>query len=243
MGTGTGPEGSNEPAVRARLDAVAALLRRERVDLAALQEADAASTDSGGFDHVRAVAAASGLREVHHGIHCDRPGPAGGVRRYGTALVSRLPLEHRDAGRFAGVPAEDKGYVVATIRWEGRALDVVSVHLHWLLSPIRLDQAHALAEELAARGRPLVVLGDLNCSWTGTERTLRELAQTLGLEAWRPEDPEILTFSATKLRRRLDWILVSPQLEIRSQRVLPDLVSDHRAVLAEIAWRPASDRK
>jgi endonuclease/exonuclease/phosphatase family metal-dependent hydrolase len=237
MGTGAGEEGSNEAAFRERLDAVAALLRRESIDVAAFQEADAPTSSTGDFDHVAAVAAASGLGEVHHGIHRNRPGPGGRIRRYGTALVARWPLTHRDGGRFSGVPAEDKGYVVATFEWEGREIDVVSVHLHWLLSPIRQNQARGLAGELAARGRPLVLLGDLNCSWAVPEKTLRELAAALGLETHRPEDETIFTFPAGRPSRRLDWILVSPELEIRAHRVLPDLVSDHRAVMAEIAWR------
>jgi endonuclease/exonuclease/phosphatase family metal-dependent hydrolase len=35
---------------------------------------------------------------------------------------------------------------------------------------------------------------------------------------------------------RFDWILTSPELRIVSQETLPDRVSDHAAVVAEVAW-------
>ena len=36
--------------------------------------------------------------------------------------------------------------------------------------------------------------------------------------------------------RRFDWILISNELEFISYRVLPDIISDHFAVVAEVKW-------
>jgi endonuclease/exonuclease/phosphatase family metal-dependent hydrolase len=34
--------------------------------------------------------------------------------------------------------------------------------------------------------------------------------------------------------RRLDWILISPEFEFVEYRTLPDVISDHRAVVATL---------
>ncbi len=236
-GTGAKEKGSTETLVRGRLGAIADLLRRESVDVAGFQEADGPSTKSGNFDHVTALAEGSGLTHVQHGLHCNRRGVGTAVARHGTAVVSRRPLTNLGGGSFTDTPMDHKGFVVATVTLAGREIDVISVHLHFLISPIRQSQVRALIQALSVRRRPLIVLGDLNCDWAGPEKTLRHLAAGLGLTAFEPENEEILTFPSGRPTRRLDWSFVSSDLEIRAHRVLPDLVSGHRAGIAEVGWR------
>ena len=63
---------------------------------------------------------------------------------------------------------------------------------------------------------------------------MKQLADGLGLITRRTEEP-LVTFPM--LGERLDWILVSPELEIIEQRVLPTAVSDHLAVVADVRVR------
>jgi endonuclease/exonuclease/phosphatase family metal-dependent hydrolase len=235
-GTGEQEDGSPESAFRANLAAVAAVLKREAVDVAAFQEADGPSAGTGGFDHIDALCDASGLEHAIHGIHCNR-GTSGGAIRFGTALVSRLELTREGGGTFAGAPTEHRGFVVAMVEWEGRELDVVSVQLHERYSAMRMDHARALAGELRKRDRPVVVMGDMNCALKDAERTLRLLSESLDLTAYEPGNDRIATHLTAERGRRLDWILVSPELEIRGHRVLPDRLSGRLAVVADIAWR------
>jgi endonuclease/exonuclease/phosphatase family metal-dependent hydrolase len=197
----------------------------------ALQEADGPSFWSGGFDHVQYLAAAT--QDSRH----VRAGHAGGLNlSYGTALISDLPLDRPASRTFApGLFATPKGFLVATLRWpggSGREIDVVSVHLDFMRQSVRMAQAQEMIEALAGRNRPLIVMGDFNCEWSDQEATLRTLATELGVRAHRPRTPGQETFPA--LGRRLDWILISPELEFVSYRVLEDAVSDHFAVVAEI---------
>jgi endonuclease/exonuclease/phosphatase family metal-dependent hydrolase len=53
------------------------------------------------------------------------------------------------------------------------------------------------------------------------------------LRAYRPAAQELGTYKGTK---RLDWILISQELSFVDYTVLPDVVSDHLAVLATIGW-------
>jgi endonuclease/exonuclease/phosphatase family metal-dependent hydrolase len=61
------------------------------------------------------------------------------------------------------------------------------------------------------------------------------------LDAWRPDADGLTTFPG--LRKRLDWILVSEELEFKSSEVLPDEVSDHLGVKAEIGLKSKSSEK
>lgn len=218
------------------LDAIAALLAAERPAVVALQEADGPSLWRGDLDHVRYLARTSSLPYAVRGEHA-RPMR---LLSYGTALLSRLPLDAPASVRFTRFPSPlPKGFLLATLPWpsvKGGEIDVVSAHLDPLLPAARRSQAAEIVEVLARRGRPLVVMGDFNCGWTSPRSALRLLADGLSLRSHLPEATSMATFPLTG--RRLDWILVSRELDFRSYRALPDLVSDHRAVLADIV--PAS---
>ena len=81
-------------------------------------------------------------------------------------------------------------------------------------------------------------MGDLNSEWQLRNSTVQYLSQQLALSAYSPEQADLDTFPA--FGERLDWILVSPEIKFRSYRVLPDVVSDHRGVLAELVLADAS---
>jgi endonuclease/exonuclease/phosphatase family metal-dependent hydrolase len=67
---------------------------------------------------------------------------------------------------------------------------------------------------------------------------LEQLINALSLSAYKGGAADLVTFPSTG--RRVDWILVSPELRFVSHRVLPDRLSDHRAVTAEIALDAAA---
>ncbi len=94
-----------------------------------------------------------------------------------------------------------------------------------------------MVRELAARGRPLVVMGDMNCKGATGLSAVRLLQRGLSL---RPADADCThqpTFPTRRPRRRIDWILVSPELEVTGCRIIPHDVTDHLAVTAELTWR------
>ena len=234
-GRGTGPNQvlRSGQAFRPNLDAVAGVLRRERPDAAALQEADGPSWWSGDFDHVAYLAGKAGFEHSFRGEHAKTGRPK---LSYGTALLlSTAPAGQKSVAFSQSRLTPSKGYVVCTIDWPGRdgvQVDVVSVHLDFAWGAVRARQVQQMANELGPRGRPLIVMGDFNCEWQWQEPTLRTLAEGLRLRAFKPEAEDMDTFP--KLSRRLDWVLISPELEFISYRVLPDVVSDHRAVVAEV---------
>jgi len=215
--------------IEANLDEVGKVLRRERPDVVALQEADGPSVWSGKFNHVEYLARAAEYPHLFRGEHVRGLGLS-----YGTALVSRLPLADAVSHTFAASPPTlPKGFVAARVLWPGRPglhLNVVSVHLDFSRESVRNKQVADLAEHLAKREGPKIVLGDFNDDWSRSGDSVRTLAERLQLRAYEPTAAKMATFPETG--KRLDWILISPPLEFAEYRTLPDPLSDHRAVVA-----------
>lgn len=240
-------EAANRPFVRRHtaqqtLQDIAATVRRVTPDVVALQEADGPSAWSGRFDHVATLAQLAELDDHFRGDH----NPFGFGRFHlasGTALLSRQVLDQPISHRFGLSWRDTKGYVAATIRvpeWSGRAIDVASVHLDFLVPTVRRRQIAQMAERLAARRRPLVVLGDLNCCWSKEPRSMQMLTDSLGLRSYEPE-AAAPTYPSWRPRRRLDWILVSDELEFCSHHTLPVSLSDHLVVVADLRLRDPAD--
>ena len=214
----------------ANLDSIATLLRNSGARVVALQEADGPSFWSGNFNHIDYLARNGAFSHSVHGMHADGLGLA-----YGTALMANLDLTDPRAITFdPALSPVPKGFVVSTARWPGHPdveVDIVSLHLDFASEVTRRQQAQALIDTLRDRQRPLILTGDFNNGWQENS-TVAHICQALALTAYRPDAMDLETFPA--LGERLDWILVSPGIAFRSYQVLPDTVSDHRGVLAEL---------
>ncbi len=223
---------------RDNLDAVGALVKREQPQVVALQEADAPSTWSGAFDHVSYLTRRAGLTWSLQVAHAEGAG-----LQYGTGLMSGLPVT--DTGAYTFAPAAGtlpKGFSLITVRWTdtGELVDVVSVHLEPLRAAVRQRQTQQLIAALADRGRPLVIMGDFNTEWGHDDGVLELITRDLGLNAFAATALDLETFP--RLDRRLDWILASEHFAFADYRVLPDPISDHRAVVATLRSRTAVEQ-
>ncbi len=222
---------------------IARVLRREQVDVAALQEADGPSFWSGNFNHVARVGHLGKLDHHFRGGHLAIRARNSHLT-YGTAILSRWPLGEAVSHAFApSPPTPKKGFVVATVAIPAfdRDVDIVSVHLDFLSYRQRKRQIQELIDVVSQRQRPLVVLGDMNCGWGRRRSTLRYLAGELGLHTHHPT-AKLGTFPARRPRRRIDWIFVSSDFEILEYRALPDQVSDHLGITATLALAEPNER-
>lgn len=223
--------------VEANLDGIAQEIRAAEADIVALQEADGPSAWSGRFDHVNRVRTRAGFEDAFRGDH----NPFGRGRlplACGTALMARQKIADPSSRRFASSWRCTKGFVRGRVRvpeWDGE-IDVVSLHLDFLTPRIRRRQVLDLVEDLREHVGPLVVMGDLNCSWHLEARTMELLTRSLGLRSWDPSGAAP-TFPASAPRFRLDWILISEDLEFVSHHTLERPVSDHLPVVADVRRR------
>ena len=82
----------------------------------------------------------------------------------------------------------------------------------------------------------LIIMGDFNTQWSSN---MNDLCKALALKAYQPNLKEI-TFSKT--RKRLDWILISEEIEFIQYKTHQNNLSDHYAVSATLLL-PALDEQ
>jgi len=142
----------------ARLPLLVAALRAEDPDVIALQEVleDAAI---GLPNQARTLADALGGYAVHF-VSTD---PEGAPRRYGNAVLSRLPVAAVESRKLQPLDDYRTALRVRVLVGE-RAVDVVNTHLAWQedAAPVRARQIADLVSMLPEDGAPLIVMGDFN---------------------------------------------------------------------------------
>jgi len=221
--------------IRNNLDGIATVLGHSGANIVALQEADAPSRWSGNFDHVAMLAELAGYPVVVHSPHAS-----GWLFSYGTAILSQAAFTESLNHTFEpSPPTLNKGFTLAQFAWQPNGqesppilLDIVSVHLDFSRQQVRERQIREISRVLDERDNPTIILGDFNSDWLANERVVRALANENGLKGFRPTADDLGTYPSGN--KRLDWILISDTLEFISYEVLPDVLSDHRAVIAEI---------
>jgi endonuclease/exonuclease/phosphatase family metal-dependent hydrolase len=216
--------------IKSNLDDIATVLEQENPDVVALQEADGPSAWSGNFDHVEYLAREANYIYSVRGEHVK-----GKKLDYGTALLSNLSLNTPVSITFApSPPTFSKGAVISSINWPGTDMkvDIVSLHLDFARKTVRKKQIDKLVEKLTQRERPLIIMGDFNCEWKNKQSTLGTLMNTLNLKAYRPEAKDMKTFPKTG--KRLDWILISHELEFSTYNAFEDTMSDHLGVVSDL---------
>lgn len=110
-------------------------------------------------NQARTLADALGGYEMHF-VSTD---PEGAPRRYGNAILSRLPVLTHDSKKLE--PLNDyRTAIRARVSVGGRAVDVVNTHLAWQAdqAPVRAQQIADLMAWLPRDGAPLIVMGDFN---------------------------------------------------------------------------------
>jgi len=227
-----------EETIRNNLAELARLLDRAEADVIALQEADAESAWSGNFNHVEFLAEKSAYGCSHHGVHASNR-----IHDFGTALLSSHPFRGGFVHSFKpSKPTTTKGFSLAGLDWNpGAALaqpllvKFVSVHLDFSRRSVRRSQIDEVVAVLSRIEGPMVLMGDFNTDWQTEESSLNYLAEQMQLSVFEPHADGLSTYGDKGAR--LDWILISPELEFIKYAVIPDVVSDHYAVAAEIALR------
>lgn len=224
---------------RDNLRDIAALIRQSTADVIALQEADEASRWSGGFDHVEFLMAEANLASSVHAPHAGS-----WLFSYGTAVLSPHAFSASHIQDFPpSFPTTRKGFTAATLNWLSAdtetQLTVISVHLDFSRRSVRQEQAAELIGYVESLDGPVVIAGDFNGEWRDEDSAVRALADALQLQLYQPLAEGLGTYKEAD-GTRLDWILLSPELEFLSYKVYPDIVSDHLAVEADIRLKSLS---
>lgn len=218
------------------LDDIARLLKKVDADIVALQEADGPSAWSGYFNHVSYLANMAGYPWDIYSAHVN-----GKRINYGTALLSKVPFKYALSHDFPkSPPTLRKGFTLGEIEWQPYEnqppipVDVLSVHLDFSRKSVREQQISDILRVLDSRSNPVIILGDFNSNWKTTNSVIKILAKCSNAQVFEPDSINHGTYKEGK--HRLDWALLSEDLEFKNYHVLPDIVSDHRAILVEVTY-------
>lgn len=227
--------------IEQNIRAIARVLKKTNADVVALQEADGPSGWSGNFDHIELLAREAGYPWYYRANHAES-----WLFSYGTAILSRLPVAETIQHTFSpSPPTLNKGFLLGRVNWMndneiGSALnvDIVSVHLDFSRQRVRDGQIAEMAEALANREYPMIILGDFNSEWLAEDSVVKRLAEESRLSVYEPGADDLHTYNSSN---RYDWILISDELAFVRYEVLPDIISDHLAVLAEIKLKTTTE--
>lgn len=224
---------------RDNLAAIGAFLRDKDIHIAALQEADAPSWWSGGFDHTELVAQLGGFRWYTSAPHADL-----GIGHYGTAVISTLPILASSAHDFPPtMPTARKGFILAEIAWptgeSDMRIDVISIHMDFSRKSVRQVQLRELRTALSGRSNPLVIMGDFNSVEIARQLMCEESDKGRHLHTTGDSSEPWHTYKD----KRLDWILLSDELDFHEYTTYPAALSDHRVVTARVGLRRSADNK
>ena len=229
-----------ENTFKENLNDVADVLSQCKPHVVALQEADAVSFWSGSFDHVAYLASGAGYPWRTHVSNAES-----WLYSYGTALLSGMPLIETIKHTFeSSPPTMDKGFVLAQIEWssgdenKSRKIDIISVHLDFSRQSVRDKQINEMIEIMSARMNPTIIMGDFNSEWLSDDSVIKELATKSRFITYKPEAADYNSYKS----KRLDWILVTKDMEFANYQVLPDTLSDHAMVVADIRFKVISDK-
>lgn len=203
-----------------------ALIRQVDPDILALQESDSTRISLNNNDYVRYYAGKLGYHSYY--------GPTTVTGTYGTAILSKYPLENTQTV-FTYSDQDEIGTPEAQVTVNGKLFTIYDVH------PDGSDTAMLVwAESLLKRSQSkanIISLGDYN---------LRDYEQPYQLidsvykNAWTTVYPSEISRDGTDMsgENRIDHIFVSPGLEVRKPVYIlpPESATDHPVHWAEIFW-------
>ena len=163
----------------------------------------------------------------------SRRPPGDPRRQYGTALLSRHPIDvprNTLLPRFPG--SEQRGLLDAVVDVAGHATRFLVTHLQHDNAAERLAQVEAILQQ-AEGGLPTVLLGDLNARPDSAEyaRITESFDDVWAAVGQGPGH----TFDALEPHMRIDYILTGAGVRPVNARLVRTPASDHLPVVAELA--------
>ena len=206
------------------LEALAAVIEENKADIVALQEVSRGWLISGGIDMLSWLSQRLDMPYVS--------GPTAGAL-WGNAILSKYTITE-----YANyeLPPDDlcieRGFTVAIIDTGGTNLQIIATHLHHVEkdSDIRQMQVPVILNYWD-NTQNTIVLGDFNAQQGAPEM---EMFYQAGLLDTLVDQPEALTFNSADLYERIDYIWLSPDIQLVESYIPFSQASDHLAVVAVI---------
>jgi endonuclease/exonuclease/phosphatase family metal-dependent hydrolase len=220
-------------------------LREIDADILSLQEVDVHwSARSEWRDLATEIAEALDMNVFFgHIYELDPPAEGQPPRQFGIAMLSRYPIlsaENNEITRLSTQvpdpqPEPAPGFPEIVVNVQGTHVHVYGTHLDFRADPaVREMQVADMLQIMAEDGgRRQILLGDFNAAPDAPELApLWEHVADAWVLAGEPDDG--LTYPADAPDRRIDYVNVSPRVEVMDATVPDTLASDHLPVVADL---------
>ncbi len=215
---------------RLNLDSILATIQQWDPDIVVLQEVDTGCIVSGSVDQSRWFALKlnmylASITSLDHIWQSD-------------ILLSKYPIIDFESIIMES-PSEDDTLLKAEIEVGGQTVTVFVVHFTTMSSADRRIQADIALPYVTATAGPRIWAGDFNINAYTNDTTDQGIYTDILSyfnDSFNVADTHIgnLTWPSYAPVERIDYIFVSPEINVSSHRVVESLASDHLPVLAEI---------
>ena len=220
------------------LEDTARVLRSTHADVIGLQEVDRHWSERSDFlDETEWLADRLDMHAVFGAnLDLDPLEPEQERRQYGTAILSRFPIEswsNTHLPKFGD--HEQRGLLVAAIKVRGVTVRMTDTHLQHDNNLEREAQAARIVELLGDEPERTILVGDLNAEATTPEITT--LTDVLD-DSWAKVGVGAgFTYSADAPTKRIDFVLASHDVRFRRAEVVSTQASDHLPVVVDLSVR------
>lgn len=201
------------------LNRIAAILAE--FDMVGLQEVDAGSLRSGFVDMTEYLAHRAGFPHWYHQVNRN----IGMLAQHSNGFLSHVKPVKVTHHRLPGGPG--RGASIFEFGDDPLALRVCSLHL--ALGKRARGRQLEFISDLVSHYESLIVMGDLNAGCDSVE--VKRFVDQTGL---REPACNQATFPSWRPIRKIDHILVSDALKVRTARVLNYPLSDHLPIYVEL---------
>lgn len=217
------------------LQRIADVIDEADLDVVGLQEVDRHWSSRSDFvDQAEWLARELNMHVVYGAnLDLDPASPDQPRRQYGTAILSDAPILESDntyLPRFDG--HEQRGLLRARVVVRGVPVQVYNTHLQHNNAAERIAQAEAIEALIGTPDDSVVMMGDLNAV-PGTPE-IETLVDRL-IDAWVAAGVgDGSTYPAEDPDRRIDYVLTSDDVIVRTAAVITSDSSDHLSVQADV---------
>jgi endonuclease/exonuclease/phosphatase family metal-dependent hydrolase len=215
------------------LPRIAALIKKEKADIVALQEVDKGVARTERRDLAGELAKLTGMTGVFSNNYHFQGG------EYGNAILTRFPVLTRTNLHYQMLrPNEQRGVLQVTLDVLGKQMYFMDTHLDFRPGDEeRLKNVAELKDLVTAhQDLPIIICGDFNC-WPDSA-THKAMAKILD-DAWPLVSKEPgLTIPAAKPKHRIDYEWISRATIVPLRAWVPESeASDHRPVMVEYRFK------
>lgn len=239
---------------------IAEFIKEYEIDIIGLNELDVNCNRSAGYNQPKVMCdwltkntgtqyyyAFAAALDGYHKAAIAKDGNA----QYGNAIISKYPIEstrvvyvfgNNHANAYDPTKPSTQVHSGETQTYERRALLIAQLNVngesltvmatHWGLNfDERQNMVTTIKSEMSMISTPVVLMGDFNEIYTGTNITALSThfrSTKTGLQPY--------TYSTTNPTKRIDYIYTTKELQSRESTVPNVTLSDHFPVIVKIGW-------